>query len=316
MRLRQVGHARLGTAQCDLRRCDYFLMLTHACPSVLSRRELTWLAAAATSLLKKSESERPATVGAMCVSSSSTSCINIKYESETRPGPRRAGGRLPAPRSPAGRGGVARSRRTLRRRSPGTRNGRRDARGVGGNRTQRRRQMRRRRAGGSSRGGSAAGRRRRAGTPGRAPTEQTVAGMLTHGHASTVSSSGMTELVLIRAHRRAAHSRLSLSSSTHIARIRRPDAFRPFGTGRSARHFCLLQRRNRAELLMPRGRQRTRRRPSVAPPLQSLERDGLQASDAVARREAALDLYRLDHLPLRRERLDGFRHLIGDDLAA
>jgi hypothetical protein len=41
MRLRQVGHARLGTAQCDLRRCDYFLMLTHACPSVLSRRELT-----------------------------------------------------------------------------------------------------------------------------------------------------------------------------------------------------------------------------------------------------------------------------------
>ena len=96
MRLRQVGHARLGTAQCDLRRCDYFLMLTHACPSVLSRRELTapcapWLAAAATSLLKKSESERPATVGAMCVSSSSTSCINIKYESETRPGPRRAG---------------------------------------------------------------------------------------------------------------------------------------------------------------------------------------------------------------------------------
>lgn len=159
-------------------------------------------------------------------------------------------------------------------------------------------------------------RRRRAGTPGRAPTEQTVAGMLTHGHASTVSSSGMTELVLIRAHRRAAHSRLSLSSSTHIARIRRPDAFRPFGTGRSARHFCLLQRRNRAELLMPRGRQRTRRRPSVAPPLQSLERDGLQASDAVARREAALDLYRLDHLPLRRERLDGFRHLIGDDLAA
>ena len=89
MRLRQVGHARLGTAQCDLRRCDYFLMLTHACPSVLSRRELTapcapWLAAAATSLLKKSESERPATVGAMCVSSSSTSCININYESETR----------------------------------------------------------------------------------------------------------------------------------------------------------------------------------------------------------------------------------------
>ena len=88
MRLRQVGHARLGTAQCDLRRCDYFLMLTHACPSVLSRRELTapcapWLAAAATSLLKKSESERPATVGAMCVSSSSTSCINIKYESES-----------------------------------------------------------------------------------------------------------------------------------------------------------------------------------------------------------------------------------------
>ena len=164
--------------------------------------------------------------------------------------------------------------------------------------------------------GEAAGRRRRAGTPGRAPTEQTVAGMLTHGHASTVSSSGMTELVLIRAHCRAAHSRLSLSSSTHIARIRRPDAFRPFGTGRSARHFCLLQRRNRAELLMPRGRQRTRRRPSVAPPLQSLERDGLQASDAVARREAALDLYRLDHLPLRRERLDGFRHLIGDDLAA
>ena len=157
---------------------------------------------------------------------------------------------------------------------------------------------------------------RRAGTPGRAPTEQTVAGMLTHGHASTVSSSGMTELVLIRAHRRAAHSRLSLSSSTHIARIRRPNAFRPFGTGRSARHFCFLQRRNRAELLMPRGRQRSRRRPSVAPPLQSLERDGLQASDAVARREAALDLYRLDHLPLRRERLDGFRHLIGDDLAA
>ena len=168
------------------------------------------------------------------------------------------------------------------------------------------------RAGGSSRGAGG----RRAGTLGRAPTEQTVAGMLTHGHASTVSSSGMTELVLIRAHCRAAHSRLSLSSSTHIARIRRPIAFRPFGTGRSARHFCLLQRRSRAELLMPRGRQRSRRRPSVAPPLQSLERDGLQASDAVARREAALDLYRLDHLPLRRERLDGFRHLIGDDLAA
>jgi hypothetical protein len=135
--------------------------------------------------------------------------------------------------------------------------------------------------------GEAAGRRHgRAGTPGRAPTEQTVAGMLTHGHASTVSSSGMTELVLIRAHRRAAHRRLSLSSSTHIARIRSPNAFRPFGTGRSARHFCLLQRRNRAELLMPRGRQRSRRRPSVAPPLQSLERDGLQASDAVARRLA------------------------------
>lgn len=172
-------------------------------------------------------------------------------------------------------------------------------------------EARRRQLEGRQRGGG-----RRAGTPGRAPTEQTVAGMLTHGHASTVSSSGMTELVLIRAHRRAAHSRLSLSSSTHIARIRSPNAFRPFGTGRSARHFCLLQRRNRAELLMPRGRQRSRRRPSVAPPLQSLERDGLQASDAVARREAALDLYRLDHLPLRRERLDGFRHLIGDDLAA
>lgn len=172
-------------------------------------------------------------------------------------------------------------------------------------------EARRRQLEGRQRGGGI-----QTGTPGRAPTEQTVAGMLTHGHASTVSSSGMTELVLIRAHRRAAHSRLSLSSSTHIARIRSPNAFRPFGTGRSARHFCLLQRRNRAELLMPRGRQRSRRRPSVAPPLQSLERDGLQASDAVARREAALDLYRLDHLPLRRERLDGFRHLIGDDLAA
>jgi hypothetical protein len=162
MRLRQVGHARLGTAQCDLRRCDYFLMLTHACPSVLSRRELTapcapWLAAAATSLLKKSESERPATVGAMCVSSSSTSCINFKYESETRV-PRRPPAVPPETRpasTPHGRAaGSARSRRTLRRRSPGTRNGRRDARGVGGNRTQRRRQMRRRRAGGSSRGGS------------------------------------------------------------------------------------------------------------------------------------------------------------------
>jgi len=163
MRLRQVGHARLGTAQCDLRRCDYFLMLTHACPSVLSRRELTapcapWLAAAATSLLKKSESERPATVGAMCVSSSSTSCINIKYESETRV-PRRGPPAVPPRRHPGTRrstraAGSARSRRTLRRRSPGTRNGRRDARGVGGNRTQRRRQMRRRRAGGSSRGGS------------------------------------------------------------------------------------------------------------------------------------------------------------------
>ena len=56
---------------------------------------------------------------------------------------------------------------------------------------------------------------RRAGTLGRAPTEQTVAGMLTHGHASTVSSSGMTDHILIRAHRRPAHSRLSLSSSTH-----------------------------------------------------------------------------------------------------
>jgi len=108
MRLRQVGHARLGTAQCDLRRCDYFLMLTHACPSVISRRELTapcapWLAAAATSLLKKSESERPATVGAMCVSSSSTSCINIKYESESET---RVRGGASAPRSSHPRGGV------------------------------------------------------------------------------------------------------------------------------------------------------------------------------------------------------------------
>ena len=256
------------------------------------------MAAAATSLLKKRGPRR----WAPCVSRVLISNMNV--ESET--GPRRSSVR-PRPR-PRG----SRSRRTLRRRSPGTRNGRQDARGVGGNRTQRRRQMRRERAGGSSRGAGG----RRAGTLGRAPTEQTVAGMLTHGHASTVSSSGMTELVLIRAHCRAAHSRLSLSSSTHIARIRRPIAFRPFGTGRSARHFCLLQRRSRAELLMPRGRQRSRRRPSVAPPLQSLERDGLQASDAVARREAALDLYRLDHLPLRRERLDGFRHLIGDDLAA
>lgn len=320
MRLRQVGHARLGTAQCDLRRCDYFLMLTHACPSVLSRRELTapcapWLAAAATSLLKKSESERPATVGAMCVSSSSTSCINIKYESETRV---RGGASAPPVVPPARRG-----RRVLDGRCADDLRAHETGGGthVGSEATERSDAARCDGGAPEAARGEAARRgrgrrRRRAGTPGRAPTEQTVAGMLTHGHASTVSSSGMTELVLIRAHRRAAHSRLSLSSSTHIARIRRPDAFRPFGTGRSAWHFCFLQRRNRAELLMPRGRQRSRRRPSVAPPLQSLERDGLQASDAVARREAALDLYRLDHLPLRRERLDGFRHLIGDDLAA
>ena len=47
------------------------------------------------------------------------------------------------------------------------------------------------------------------------PTELSVAGMLTHGHTSTVSSAGMTDHILIRAHRRLAHSRLSLSSSTH-----------------------------------------------------------------------------------------------------
>ena len=166
------------------------------------------MAAAATSLLKKRGPRR----WAPCVSRVLISNMNV--ESET--GPRRSSVR-PRPR-PRG----SRSRRTLRRRSPGTRNGRQDARGVGGNRTQRRRQMRRRRAGSSSRGagcgrGQAPGARRARGQGRRdaPPTELSVAGMLTHGHTSTVSSAGMTDHILIRAHRRLAHSRLSLSSSTH-----------------------------------------------------------------------------------------------------
>jgi hypothetical protein len=167
MRLRQVGHARLGTAQCDLRRCDYFLLLTHACPSVECAigRELTapcapWLAAAAPEKERKRE---PTTVGAMCVSSALHPCINIKY-------------RKPVPGGVRGRRPVVEVSRTTSSRdaaptiSRGKRNGRRDARGVGGNRTQRRRrrrQMRRRRAGSSSRG-AGCGRQGRQGPGGHA----------------------------------------------------------------------------------------------------------------------------------------------------
>ena len=160
-----------------------FLLLTHACPSVecaIGRdRELTapcapWLAAAA----PEKERKREAHDGGRHVCFFRSSSVYYYQISETGPvasGAQASGGRGQGDgrpgAAPAGRRSDE-SRDAAPTISRGTRNGRRDARGVGGNRTQRRRQMRRRRAGSSSSGAGCGRHRRqagtRAGTPGRA----------------------------------------------------------------------------------------------------------------------------------------------------
>ena len=160
----------------------------------------------------------------MCVSSALHPCINIKYRKPVRWRPARrpagAGARAMGVRGPPPPVVEATRVETLRRRSPGaheTGGGthvgseateRSDAARCDGGAPEAARAER-------GAGGTGARRARGQGRRDAPPTELSVAGMLTHGHTSTVSSAGMTDHILIRAHRRPAHSRLSLSSSTH-----------------------------------------------------------------------------------------------------
>lgn len=161
----------------------------------------------------------------MCVSSALHPCINIKYRKPVRwrPARRPAGAGRWASGGRPRRSSKRRESETLRRRSPGAH----ETGGgthVGSEATERSDATRcdggapeAARGASGVRAAPAPGARRARGQGRRdaPPTELSVAGMLTHGHTSTVSSAGMTDHILIRAHRRPAHSRLSLSSSTH-----------------------------------------------------------------------------------------------------